>query len=236
MELSNVSYTFINHQFNATEIFTCISFCRENQTLSAGTNQGNLFTYRKLNKTSIEFPENSWQLTNITSVRGTIKSLTWGMTETNRCCMMVNCLSNVFILKEQSLLSFHTRQIWVTQKKSNELLIENSQQKHTIVKTENSIMAICLNDMNLCTTNGRQVSVYKINQSVDDSTVSTTFSNTFNVECVQILIYDQNIIVLGNEDAKIYSLSGVVLQEIFFNNHEGKLFITFVIANTLDHF
>lgn len=234
------------------EAFTCVSYCKDNQTLSAGTNQGNLYTWRRLNiNRSYDYPENQWQLTNVTPVRGTIKSLTWGITDTNRPCMMVNCLSNVFILKEQALLACHTRALWATQKKSNELVLvqqpstshstgggEAEPRRTTVMKSDNSIIHLALSEINLVVTNGRTVAVYRVggggaassssssmvaaSGDEDADALSITHAGSFGVDCVAIYLYEQNVVALGAEQVKIYSLSGVVLQEIFFNDNEGK--------------
>jgi intraflagellar transport protein 140 len=91
----------------ATELFTCLAFCVDNQTLCSGTNQGNLYIWRKTNYVSNATsgndmnPENLWQLTNISVVRGAIKpdGIRWGVSDTMKPCILVNCISNVFILK-----------------------------------------------------------------------------------------------------------------------------------------
>ncbi|XP_055541505.1 intraflagellar transport protein 140 homolog [Wyeomyia smithii] len=241
----------------AVEVFTCVAYCKDNQTLSAGTNQGNLYTWRRLNvNRSYEYPERQWQLTNVTPVRGTIKSLTWGITDTNRPCMMVNCLSSVFILKEQALLACHTRTLWGTQKKSNELLLVQqnltasstaaggaTERRHTsVMKSDNSIIHLALSEINLVVTNGRTAAVYRVGSTGSGTSVissssggggttsggedvdalSITHVGSFGVDCVAIFLYEQNLVALGPEQVKIYSLSGVVLQEIFFNDNEGK--------------
>ncbi|XP_062537441.1 intraflagellar transport protein 140 homolog [Armigeres subalbatus] len=247
------------------EAFTCVAYCKDNQTLSAGTNQGNLYTWRRLNiNRSYDYPENQWQLTNVTPVRGTIKSLTWGITDTNRPCMMVNCLSNVFILKEQALLSCHTRTLWATQKKSNELVLVQQNlslsatpvgsdggeagRRTAVMKSDNSIIHLALSEINLVVTNGRTVAVYRVSGGgptlssaslsratggdEDADALSITYVGSFGVDCVAIYLYEQNVVTLGAEQVKIYSLSGVVLQEIFFNENEGKP----IGADLLGHF
>lgn len=83
------------------EVFTCIAYCSDNQTLCAGTNQGNLYTWKRTNY-SVDVPENTWQLNNISAVRGAIKQCTWGVCETVKPCIMVNCIANVYILKVRS--------------------------------------------------------------------------------------------------------------------------------------
>lgn len=86
-----------DHQTN--EIFTCIAYCQDNQTLCAGTNQGNLYTWKKATNYAIDVPENSWQLNNISAVKGAIKQCYWGISSLSKPCIMVNCISNVYVLK-----------------------------------------------------------------------------------------------------------------------------------------
>uniref|UniRef100_A0AAG5DP30 Uncharacterized protein n=1 Tax=Anopheles atroparvus TaxID=41427 RepID=A0AAG5DP30_ANOAO len=243
---------------SALEVFTCVAYCRETQTLSAGTSQGNLYTWRRVTgaygRAFTSTNEAGWQLTNVTPVRGTIKSLTWGMTESNRPCMMVNCLSNVFILKEQSLLARHTRTVWATQRKSNELLLRHAGGRETVLRTDSSIIHLALNELHIVVTNGRSVGVYRIQQPLhgnsnetlgvgarsvstaraglsevsdsgelgDPNALLASFVCSFAVDCVAVYLYEQNIVALGVEQVKIFSLSGVILHEIAFNDNEGK--------------
>uniref|UniRef100_A0A182K189 Uncharacterized protein n=1 Tax=Anopheles christyi TaxID=43041 RepID=A0A182K189_9DIPT len=230
----------------ALEAFTCVAYCADTQTLSAGTSQGSLYTWRRVGGTyarSYTSSESQWQLTNVTPVRGTIKSLVWGTTEANRPCMMVNCLSSVFILKEQSLLAGHARQVWATQKKSNELLIRHANGREVLLHTDISIIHLALNELHLVVTNGRTVAVYRIDQTGTmrgsgrltggpalnemgngeaEPALVVSFVDSFAVECVAVYLYEQSIVALGTEQVKIYSLSGIILQELVFNGNEGK--------------
>lgn len=89
---------------NVSEVFSCIAFCKNSQTLCAGTNQGKLFTWRKVNNFALESPENEFQLTAITVLRGVIKDCNWGVCAISKSCILVNCISSCFILK----VSHHT--------------------------------------------------------------------------------------------------------------------------------
>ncbi|CAO1309472.1 unnamed protein product [Diamesa hyperborea] len=206
-----------NLRTSGTEIFVCIAYCAQNQTLCSGTNQGNIYIWKKTNYKSES--ENGWQLTDVSTVRGAIKQCIWGLTsDTLKPCIVVNCISNCYILKEQPLMSYHTRDLWVTQRSANKVLIENSSQQTATVTADISITNLCLTDFNLILTNGRVVMIYKI--QLDNLTVR--FSSTFNCENVQIFIYDQNIICMSQTSVVILSLNGVQLQEISFSDHEGK--------------
>lgn len=227
-----------NSKNTSTEIFASIAYCMQNQTLCAGTNQGSIYIWKKTNyKTEAE---NGWQLTDVSSVRGAIKQSIWGIvSDTLNPCIVVNCISNVYILKEQPLMSFFTREIWATQRSANQVLVENSSQNSFLATSDISITNICLTDLNLILTNGKTVMIYKIQRTSQDSiiadqTIKATsdirlnenlavrFSSSFNCENLQIFIYEQNIICVGQSDVKILSLNGVKLQEVSFTDHEGK--------------
>lgn len=93
----------------AMEVFTSLAYCIENQTLCAGTNQGNLYIWRRNvqgisnaieNATNgFESMEDFWHLVNVANVRGAIKHCSWGVCDVSTPCVLVNCISNVYILK-----------------------------------------------------------------------------------------------------------------------------------------
>lgn len=221
-----------------TEIFASIAYCAQNQTLCAGTNQGSIYIWKKTNYKSEA--ENGWQLTDVSSVRGAIKQSIWGIvSDTLNPCIVVNCISNVYVLKEQPLMSYHTREIWVTQRSANQALIETSSQQTCLVTSDIAITYLCITDLNLILTNGKSVMVYKIQRTSQDSIVAdpslkpgseirlndnlvARFSSSFNCENIQIFVYEQNVICIGQSDVKILSLNGVKLQEVSFTDHEGK--------------
>lgn len=205
------------------EVFTCIAYNSDNQTLCAGTNQGNLYTWKRTNYL-IDVPENLWQLNNISTVKGAIKHCIWGLTDSIKFCIMVNCISSVFILKEQPLMSGHSRNVWASQKTASQVFIENSDGNCGNVQMEISITDLCLNDVNLIMTNGRTVIVNKIvvmDDDIKNKTLNIKTLNCFTTECLKILLYEQCIVALGQNDIKILSLGGVTLQELQVTEMEG---------------
>lgn len=80
------------------ELFTCLAYNSSSQTLCAGTNQGNLYTWKR-RVGVFDMPEDSWQLNNISTVRGAVKQCIWGFNELAKPCMLINCISNVYVLK-----------------------------------------------------------------------------------------------------------------------------------------
>lgn len=127
-------------------------------------------------------------------------------------------------------MSAHCREIWATQRNANQVYVQNDTNKSTYLQADAnvSITDLCLTKRNMLLTNGRTVVVYKITIEDDLADVkmnkglSIKLMNTFVAECIQLFIHDENIIVLGQIDVKIFSLGGVVLRELHFNDNEGE--------------
>lgn len=128
------------------------------------------------------------------------------------------------------MLSAHARNIWLTQKTATQLIVEHASNRSTILHGDiPAITGVALNDRYLVITNNRVIVVYKIARSdeYEDSKAKAlpiTQIHTFaDSDCVQLFIWDETVIVLCRENIKFYSLGGVILREIFFNDTEGKL-------------
>lgn len=92
-----------------------------------------------------------------------------------------------------------------------------------------AITGLCLNERNLALTNHKNIAIYKIPRAEEfkdaknNKNVSIKHVHTFNViDCMQIFIYDETLIVIGHQTAQIYSFGGIVLKEINFNDNEGN--------------
>ncbi|XP_049310514.1 intraflagellar transport protein 140 homolog [Bactrocera dorsalis] len=225
------------------ELFTCLAYSTSNQTLCAGTNQGNIYTWKR-RVGVFDMPEDSWQLTNISTVRGAVKQCIWGFNELAKPCMLINCISNVYVLKEQPLLSFYTRDLWAVQRNAKAIYLEHAIGKHALIQTDFAIIALALNQINMIISNGRAISAYNIEkvQKVDDyrieaytddsttkgsnekdSNLNVKLIQTFNAECLGLHIHNQNIFCLNSNEVMIYSIGGVVLNKILANDNEGKI-------------
>lgn len=134
--------------------------------------------------------------------------------------------------------SSHTRNIWAVQKSANEIYCEHSSGQSTTIITDVSVVELCLNENNLILTNGKSIIVYKIlfEDDIIGGGEMTTMKKSFHIktlntfvvaDCLEIFLYDQNIITLGQSDIKILSLGGIVLQNLLVTDAEGlciKLF------------
>lgn len=86
------------------EVFSCIAYSADSQILCAGTNQGNLYTWKRMVRPTAESSDSIWQLNNKTNVRGAIKFCGWGFCDNSKPCILVNCVSNVYILKVKFII------------------------------------------------------------------------------------------------------------------------------------
>lgn len=237
-------YAQLSGSAASTEIFTCLAYSTSNQTLCAASNQGNLYTWKRTVSCFVGAPEDAWQLGNIATLsrQGAIKSCIWGFNELTKPCILVNCLSSVFMLKEQPLLAFHTRTLWAVQSSAKCVQLAHCSGRQCQVQVEFAVTALALNELNLVVSNGRSISSYslqKLDKSMDEfeeileasgagsggatPTLTVRLLQTFAAECITLCLHNQNIFCLSSSDIVIYSVGGVVLHKILGNDIEGKI-------------
>ncbi|EDW03430.1 intraflagellar transport protein 140 homolog [Drosophila grimshawi] len=229
------------------ESFTCLAYSTSNQTLCAATNLGNLYTWKRSVSCFVSAPEDAWQLGNISTLsrQGAVKSCTWGYNELTKPCILVNCLSSVFMLKEQPLLASHTRTLWALQCSAKSVQLTHCSGRHCTVQADFAVTALALNELSLVVSNGRSISSYslqKIEKSLDEfdeileasgagsaasvkssPALNVKLMQTFQAECLTLCLHNQNIFCLTSSDIVIYSVGGVVLHRILGNDIEGKI-------------
>ncbi|XP_013113218.2 intraflagellar transport protein 140 homolog [Stomoxys calcitrans] len=230
---------------NSNEHFTCITYIGDNQALCAGTNLGNLYTWKRNVGYKAAAPEDMWKLTNVSYVRGCIKQCLWGFNELAKPCLLVNCVSNVYVMKEQPLISFHTRDLWAVQQSARNIFVEHIDHRSCTVQADFSVTSIALDHSNIVLSNGRSISTYAIDKDMErladvgnaietsssDSVKSekppnqliVKFLQTFNAECLALGLRHQNVFCLTTIDVTIFSIGGVVLHKIMSSSTEGKI-------------
>ena len=228
---------------NSNEYFTCITYINDSQALCAGTNLGNLYTWKRTSGYTTNIPEDMWKLTNISSVRGAIKQCLWGFNELSKPCILVNSISNVYVLKEQPLLAQHTRTIWAIQQSARNIFLEHMDRRNCVIQAEFSVTVLALNETNLVLSNGRSISTYNIDKierlseygnSIESSSsgsmrndkptnLNVKLLQTFNAECLVLGLNNQNVFCLTAADVSIYSIGGVILHKILASSTEGKI-------------
>ena len=228
---------------NSNEYFTCITYISDSQALCAGTNLGNLYTWKRTSGYTTNIPEDLWKLTNISSVRGAIKQCLWGFNELSKPCILLNCVSNVYVLKEQPLLAQHIRAIWAIQQSARNIFLEHMDRRNCVIQAEFSVTVLALNETNLVLSNGRSISTYNIDKlerlsefgnSIESSSsgsmrndkpsnLTVKLLQTFNAECLVLGLNNQNVFCLTAADVSIYSIGGVILHKILASSTEGKI-------------
>lgn len=144
------------------EIFTCIAYCHLNQTLCAGTNIGRIYFWtKKQNISELENPEDIWELNNVNSISGTIKQVIWGSLMLRLPLLSVNCVTSVYIMKEQNICSTFSEKIWATQKTSTQILLESDQSDY-LLQLESQVTDMSISENILAFTNGRTIFIYEI--------------------------------------------------------------------------
>lgn len=164
-------YTPDDKSHTVNEIFTCLSYSKLNQTLCAGTNIGRIYFWtKKQNSYDLDNPEDSWELNNVNTISGTIKQLMWGSVMLRLPLLSVNCVTSVYIMKEQSICHSFSEKIWVTQKTASEVLLETGKSNY-LLQLESQVTDIAISGTILALTNGRIVMIYEINWIDGESTL-----------------------------------------------------------------
>ncbi|XP_049817321.1 intraflagellar transport protein 140 homolog isoform X2 [Aethina tumida] len=144
------------------EIFTCLAYCKMNQTLCAGTNTGKVYFWSKRQIVEeLENPEELWELNNINTISGTVKQIMWGSMLLRQPLLTLNCVTTVFIMKEQTISTCYSNKIWGIQKTASQILLE-SENGNTLLKLDNQITDMAATNDHIVFTNGRSISVYQV--------------------------------------------------------------------------
>lgn len=244
-----------SHQIN--EMFTCIAYSKLNQTLCAGSNVGRIYFWIKKNIEIVESTEDMWELTNISSVSGTIKQVMWGSINLHLPLLSINCVTKVYILKEQNLCTCFSEKIWATQKAASQILLETGDAT-CLLNLEMQVTDMCINENYIAVTNGRTIFIYEIiwkknmdaiydmnaklskGSSEENSKLRSTFINTITCDNEMILLHGKNVITLFTNGVTIRSSNGLVIASIPVISAEGepigKCFCHFIIFFLLNTF
>lgn len=181
-------------------MFSCVTYCKLNQTICAGTNTGRIYFWIKSQAKAelFENQEDSWELHNINSVDKTIKQMNWGSFNLRIPLLSVNCVTKVYIMKEQALCTSFSEKIWATQRTPTQILLETPN-LNAILTADMQVSDMSVSSNNIAVTNGRVIAVYDIiwnipsekvsynasfnsNKKVDKSTVTTQIVNSFRCD------------------------------------------------------
>ncbi|KAL1494371.1 hypothetical protein ABEB36_009980 [Hypothenemus hampei] len=228
---------YVNEEKSSVnEIFTCLGYCKLNQTLCAGTNLGNIYFWSKTLNPISDSAEDQWELNNVNNIGGTIKQLKWGSFMMRLPLLSVNCVTGIYIMKEQTVCSAFSSRIWASQKTSNQIFIETSQSDHLLqLESQVSDMAIC-EDL-IVFSNGRTITVYNISwnsqKDLDKSEFTVHFGTSFSCDNDGIILYNNTIICLNSLKITLYTAQGNVLSHITSIVNEGEPIGADVTSNFL---
>ncbi|XP_063362109.1 intraflagellar transport protein 140 homolog isoform X2 [Cydia amplana] len=142
-----------NDEVVAGDIFTSISYCNLSDTLCCGTSQGNLYFWRRDHR-------NHWKLISSTSIKGTVKEVSWGSEGLMNPLLHVNCITSVFILREQPVCWGYTPNVWMVQKSAYEIAITNKMELTSSIKTQITVRAFAFKDQYVALGDGKEVQLY----------------------------------------------------------------------------
>ncbi|XP_074040796.1 intraflagellar transport protein rempA isoform X2 [Leptinotarsa decemlineata] len=225
-------------KFNTvSEIFTCITYCKVNQTLCAGTNIGRIYFWtRKQNQVEIENPEDSWELTNVNAINGTIKQLKWGSFISRLPLLSVNCVTSVYIMKEQRICSKFSEKIWGTQKTASQILLESAK-SDCLLQLDSQVTDMAISENLLAFTNGKKIFMYAVTWEKDNNILELNsgkakagceqdFSvkplTTFNYDNDGIALYDVLLITINSKVVSLHSSMGSLLTSLTSGAREGE--------------
>lgn len=108
--------------------------------------------------------------------------------------------------------------------------MEHASGRSALFQSEiSTISGLCVNERHIVITNSKTIAVYKIILSDDHPSSKTkslqikAFGDNFHDhDCVELFIWDETIIVLGNTDVRLFSLGGVLIRKLELNDNEGK--------------
>lgn len=206
----------LSRQMN--EMFTCIAYCRVNQTICAGTHCGRIYFWVRAANNKSRHPEDCWELQNISGVTGTVKQLHWGTIQLRRPLLSVNCVTRVYIMKEQLLAASFTERIWATQRTANEILIETPEGRAS-VKCDIQVGDLAINEEYLAVTNGRAIAVYSLSRKTAMTAIEL---GNFPCDNEKICLHVKNVIVMFQTGITIRSSTGTILSQIPVIASEGE--------------
>ena len=134
------------------DIFTSISYCHLSDTLCCGTSQGYLYLWRRDHR-------NNWKLISSTSVKGTVKEVSWGSEGLMNPLLHVNCITNAFILREQHVCWGYSNKMWMVQKSACEIAITGINNISSNINTSITIKAFAFKENYIVLGDGKDVQV-----------------------------------------------------------------------------
>ncbi|XP_023246567.1 intraflagellar transport protein 140 homolog [Copidosoma floridanum] len=201
------------------EVCTSLSYCKNNDTLAAGTNLGTIYLWKRKVR-GLEGDEHTWSsVPDSCSISGTVKQITWGALLLRNPLLAVNCVTNVYVLHQQPMCAAYADGVCVSQSSPTQLLVDIDDRKFTL-KTDIQVQVVAANKSYIAVSSGRNNAVYKIG---NNGQPSTTVLMSFSCDTEKLLIHDSTLIVLTPQVIQLRSIEdGSIIQKLPTLPEEGE--------------
>ncbi|KAG6442358.1 hypothetical protein O3G_MSEX002291 [Manduca sexta] len=211
------------------DIFTSISYCNLSDTLCCGTAQGNLYLWRRDHR-------NNWKLISSTSVKGTVKEVSWGSEGLMNPLLHVNCITSVYVLREQPVCWGYSPKVSMVQKSANEIVITQKTDVTSSINSTITIRAFAFKDQYVAIGDGKDVQIWMCSK---DNEVKFTFLRTFSWKTDVLIIHNDLLVGVTHPHIECYSITGTSLGILPSIEGEGEpIGVTnthkFVVITTMD--
>ncbi|CAK1547149.1 unnamed protein product [Leptosia nina] len=212
----------------AGETFTSISFCNLSDTLCCGTSQGNLYLWRHDHK-------NKWKLLSSTSVKGTVKEISWGSEGLMNPLLHVNCITSAFVLTEQHVCWGYSQRICMVQKSANEISV-SAQNNVSSIMTSITIKTFAFKENYIALGDGNDVQIWMCSK---DDELKFSHIRTFSWKTSALFMYNDILVGIANPHIECYSIIGTKLGILPSIEGEGEpIAVTntnkFIVVATID--
>ncbi|XP_034830489.1 intraflagellar transport protein 140 homolog isoform X1 [Maniola hyperantus] len=180
------------------DVFTSISYCNLSDTLCCGTSQGNLHLWRRDHRSK-------WKLISSTSVKGTVKEVTWGSEGLMNPLLHVNCITNAFILREQNVCWGYSNNIWMVQKSAQEIAMTGKVNVSSSINTSITIKAFAFRDNYVVLGDGKDVQVWMRNK---DNEIKFSLIRTFAWKTDVFILYNDLIVGIVSPHIECFNIAG----------------------------
>ncbi|KAJ1532231.1 hypothetical protein ONE63_000848 [Megalurothrips usitatus] len=207
--------------------FICLGFCQLREILCAGTNNGYIYMWKKrpLESDATDGTD-SWEALPPSNVRNAVKQLQWGPGAGQ---LAVNCITNVYILREQVLAASYNQQVSAVQISGTALVVSIGTNFPLLdLHTDIQVKGVAVSSDHIAAWSGRTVIVYQL---LIGESVSISVEGTFSCMVDSAVLVDKSIVTLGEGDSTIPGASpnisvrtfqGTVKQSLILNDQEGR--------------
>ncbi|KAJ2946197.1 hypothetical protein O0L34_g5131 [Tuta absoluta] len=209
--------------------FTSISYCNLSDTLCCGTSQGSLYLWRKDHR-------NTWKLISSTSIKGTVKEVTWGSEGLMNPLLFVNCITSAFILREQPVCWGYSSNVWMVQKSANEIAVTDKNNTLSSINSSITVRAFAYKDHYVALGDGKEVQIW---MSSKENETKFSLVRTFQWKTDALIIYNDVLVGVVTPHIEYYSITGNSLGILPSTEGEGEpIGVTntgkFVVIATMD--